>query len=180
MTLPVAPPFGMGKGGAPPFASPASGAAAGGYVATRTLNLPLPELVPIPSAQEFNPEGHVDSSGIQSNIALPNIDVNVPNGSIFVIRGVSLYINNMLDTTDVRWSVVVNGNPVPGWANLTLFPRIATFVGNNFDSMIRGSGQAKIQVIYTNADGGSYKIGAALTGWYWPLTADQQWKNGGV
>lgn len=179
MTLPIAPPFSMGKGGFPPFASPA-GTIGGGAVATRTLDLPLPELVPIPSAQEFSPEGHVDTAGIQSNITIPGITVNVPGGSIYVIRSLSLYINNMLDTTDVRWSIVVNGNPVPGWANMTLFPRIATFVGNNFDTMIRGAGVASISVIFTNADGGSYKVGAAIGGWFWPLTADQQWKNGGI
>lgn len=178
MTLPVSPPFGFGNGGSPPISSPS----AGGLFpspATRTIDFPLPEVLPIPDAREFNPEGDVDTGAIEANISIPGCSQIVPIGNLYVVRGISIYIDNMLTTTNVTFSLLANGVGVAGWTGLKMFPRVAPFVGNSFDAMIRGSGDVTLQMVYSNLDGGAYKVGASFSGWLWPVTSDQRWKQGG-
>lgn len=178
VTLPLGPVWGLGNGARPPVGAPSAAGPGGLPYASRSLELPLPEITPIPDAREFNPEGDVDTSIVQLNIDIPNCTQVVPVGNLYVIRGVSIYIDNMLTTTNVTFSLLANGVGVAGWTNLKMFPRAAPFVGNNFESMIRGQGEVTLKMVFSNIDGGSYKVGAALSGWLWPLTSDQRWKAG--
>lgn len=145
-----------------------------------SLQLPLPWLTPMPGAQQFNQEGDVASAAVQT-ATLPNLDINVPQGYRCRVSSVSTYIDNMLITTNVTWSVLVNSAPAPvaGFQNLRMFPRAAPFVGNTFDAFLLISGPADIVVQFTNGDGGTYQIGAALSGWIWNIALEAQWKNSG-
>lgn len=145
-----------------------------------SLQLPLPWLTPMPGAQQFNQEADVASAIVQT-ATLAGLDINVPQGYRCRVSSVSTYIDNMLITTNVTWSVLVNGAPAPvsGFQNLRMFPRSAPFVGNTFDAFLLISGPADITVQFTNGDGGTYQIGAALSGWIWNIALEAQWKNNG-
>jgi hypothetical protein len=86
----------------------------------------------------------------------------------------------MLATTDVRWYVQVDSQAVAGYAPVTIFPRVAAFVGNTFDAKIRITGPATVAVFFQNIDGGAYTVGAALGGWDWPQASDDRWKSYGM
>lgn len=148
-----------------------------GYV----LALPLPWLTPMPGAQQFNQEGDKTSVAPENNITITGISVDVPQGFRCRISSVSTYIDNMLTTTNVVWSVLVNSAPsgVAGFQILKMFPRLAPFVGNTFDSFLLIQGPATLTMVYSNIDGGNYIIGGALSGWIWNSALESQWKNNG-
>jgi hypothetical protein len=176
--MPIAPLWGIGgRRGGPPVSTPVNQDAP---TVGRTLFLPLPEDSPIPDAQEFNALGSVATAIVQSNIDIPLLPlIVVPASYKAVIRGVSIYINNMLATTNVTWTVRVNNNPIPGYSGLSIFPRVAPFVGNSFDAEYRFEGPATVTVSFSNIDGGAYTVGAAISGWFWPAASDLRWKFSG-
>jgi hypothetical protein len=172
--------FGDGAGNAAPLLDPTTGAPPPPVI--KALQLPLVETFPIPGAQEFNVEGDQASVAIENNTTIATLGpVVVPQGYRAVIRSVSIYIDNMLTTTNVVWSVLLQGpgTSVAGYQNLRMFPRVAPFVGNTFDSLIRITGPASVTVIFSNLDGGTYQIGAALSGHLWLYSAEDNWRNRG-
>ena len=172
------PPWGMGQGGTP-VVLPPSAAGPGGQpqVNSLTLQIPLPEVLPIPDAHEFNPAGSVGSNVVQAGVNITGVTVVVPDGMYAVIRSVGLTISNMLATTNVTWSLVVNGVAPQGYNAITIVPRVAPFVAASFDSMIRFNGPATVQMIFSNIDGGAYTIGGSFSGWFWPVASDARWKR---
>lgn len=146
----------------------------------------LPELYPIPDAQEFNPSGSASTAAVQTDIEIAltptifNGTNQIPKGAIGVIRGFSIYITNMLTTTTVSWTLRVNGAPAGGYGALTMFPRAQSFVGNSFDCFIRIPNGAVISVTYSNPDGGTYVVGASISGWYWPEVSGKRWLEEGA
>jgi hypothetical protein len=145
----------------------------------RALEIPLPEVFPIPDAKEFNVLGSIASPGAQANILITGTSFVIPTGNLFRISGLNLEIAPMLATTNVLWSLVMNGQAFPGYQNVSIFPRAAAFVSNAFDTFLRGRGEVTLSVIFTNIDGGVYTIGAAFSGWFWPETSDSRWKATG-
>lgn len=176
MTLPISPLWGIGNGGRPPASTPS---AAAFPQAAAVLQVPLPEISPIPDARQFNTEGHDGTAGAGTR-TLADCTVVVPVNNKFIINSFSVYVDNMLTTTEIHWAILVNGVPQQGWSDIKLFPRLAPFVGDNLDPFLRGEGEATITVQIRQVDGGGYIIGAAVGGWYWPKTSDQRWKAGDV
>lgn len=180
MTLPagatsISPPFGFGAGrGGAAVPSPIYGSRGEQQIA-RSLEIYLPDVLPIPEAQLFNVQGNVDSPGAETDVLIPNVTVQLPAGSIGVIRGLSIYVNDMLQTTDVQFTLRFDGNPVNGFSRLSMFPRLAPSVSNGFDTLIRVPMGVAITVTYTNVDGGVYKVGASFSGWSWPATSGDRW-----
>lgn len=174
------PPWGFGSGGQPVVIPPSSLGQGGTIPVTgSSLQLPLPEVLPIPSAKEFNPLGQKATVGAENNTVITGTVLDIPDSTFGVIRGVSLYITNMLTTTNVVWSLIVENATPQGFNQLTIFPRAAPFVSNGFDSMIRFNGPARIQVIFSNLDGGAYTVGASFSGWFWPTGSDAIWRRFG-
>lgn len=146
----------------------------------KALQVPLPEVYPIPSATEFNILAQKTTIAAEQNIDI-GLVLDFPANNIGIIRGVTFYISNMLATTAVTWTVNLNGAPAAGYNNISIFPRVSPFVSNGFDSFVRVPQATKIRVNYTNTDGGSYVVGAALSGWFWPQTLGDLWlKKGGA
>lgn len=183
MSHPVSPPWGMGGGGAPISSPPSFGmSAVGGPVNANGINLtiPLPEVLPIPAAHEFNIEGHVATAGVSAGpINIVNAAFRVPPNNLAVIRGVTFYITDMTTATNMVFSLLINGGAPAGYGGVTIFPRNAPFVANGFESMIRFNGDANIQGVFTNNDGGTYIVGVSFSGWYWPEASDVLWKSYG-
>jgi hypothetical protein len=146
---------------------------------TRALDIPLPEVFPIPDAKEFNVLGSIASGGAQNNILITGTSFDIPTSNIAIIRSVALYVAPMLATTNITWSLTVNGQPVPGYQGLSIFPRPAAQVTNSFDSFIRLQGPVTVAVIFSNLDGAAYQVGASFSGWFWPNTSDARWRAAG-
>ena len=171
------PVWGIGRGGAPPVGLPSMGNDP--VVASLQLDIPLPEVFPIPDAKEFNPLGSIAGIGVASNITITGTTFTVPDSTYGIIRGVSLYVNDMTPTTAITYTVVINQGSPQGFTALSMFPRTATSVSNSFDSFVRFEGPATIFVKYSQTDAGLNLIGASYSGWFWPKASDQRWRNYG-
>ena len=171
--------YGNGAGGGAAVRTPLDPPGSGPVI-TKAIQLYLPEIYPIPEAQNFNLVGSAASVAPETGTVLAGCTLQLPANNVGVIRGLALYIDNMLTTTNVTWSLVVQNGVPQGFGNLSMFPRNATFVGNNFDILVRVPVGANVQVIFSNIDGGSYTVGAAISGWFWPVTSGDRWLAGGV
>jgi hypothetical protein len=85
----------------------------------------------------------------------------------------------MLATTVVTYTLKINGAPVGGYSGLSIFPRVAPSISNSFDSFIRVPSGGKITASYTNTDGGTYVLGFAVSGWFWPEVSGTNWLKQG-
>lgn len=150
----------------------------------------LPEIHPIPSAQEFNPSAFRATAAVETQIFTltpdnrPSADdlagaITLPPGNIGIIRSVTISITDMLTTTDVSFTLFINGGPVGGYGGLKMTPRVSPYVSNSFDTFIRVPDRAKIQVGFSNIDGGTYVVGCAIGGWFWPIASGTQWLQTG-
>ena len=104
------------------------------------------------------------------------LSFQLPANSIGVIRSIDLYINATLTTTNVTWSLEVNGAAVPGYGQMTIFPRVAQSVSRGFDSLVFLPQGALITVTVTNVDGAAYQVGASYQGWH--VSANVIQRNG--
>ena len=179
--IPVSPIFGLGNG---------RGGGAGGIVyppdveqhlenVGRTLSIPLPEVFPIPDARVFNAECQQASAIAQTFVLGFTPAVEIPAGYYGIVTSFTIYVQNMLATTNVTFSLLSNGNPVQGFAPLTIFPGASPRAANTFDTPQRFTGDVTLTVSITNGEGGSYLLGAALSGWFWPIASDRRWKSAG-
>jgi hypothetical protein len=147
-----------------------------------------PEYYPIPDAQEFNPAGTVATVGVESGTQIPIAPqtgpdagaVTLPSGSVGIIRSLQISLTNMLTTTDVSFSLLINGGPAGGYGVLKMTPRVAPYVSNTFDTFIRVPNNAKVNIVFSNIDGGSYIIGGSIGGWYWPQSSGVSWSKFGI
>lgn len=146
----------------------------------RTLELPLPDVYPLPDAVQFNVSGAKTSVGAESNVPIPGAVIVIPDNMLCRLALLNIDLDNMLTTTVVSFSVLANMNPIAGFSALTPFARVAPSIGQEFDMFVRLSGPLTIQVVYTNSDGGTYPVGASLSGWYWPVASDVRWKARGA
>lgn len=148
---------GPGAGFAPPPPAPA-------------LQVPPWFLVKPPEAADFTACGRV--AGLTSaagQTVLTGSTVQIPANNVPVIRSLTLEVNNLLSTSDIDWRLRVNGNPVEGWAPLTVFPRSAATItvayGPEETFIILPEG-ALIDVTAQVHDAGTYDVGAHLHGWF--------------
>lgn len=177
-SLPVGPPWGIGKGGHPPVGVPSSGEDP--IMAGLNLQIPLPQVFPIPDAKEFNVEGHIAGTGITAApIAITNATFTIPDSTFGRLSGVTLYVNDMTPTTAISWTVFINQGSPSGFTAMTMFPRAATSVSNSFDAFVLFEGPAIVKVVYSQTDAGLNLIGAAFSGWFWPKASDRRWKATG-
>jgi hypothetical protein len=168
-----------------PYAPPRGG----GAVLPKHVPIYMPEVYPIPDATEFNPQGSQATAAVETgqiNLTpatgvenVPTGIIQLPRNNVGIIRGFSISITNMLTTTDLSWSLLINGAPAGGYGTLKLFPRASSFVGNSFDCFIRVPTGAQISVVYRNTDGGTYVIGASVSGWYWSEASGNRWLQQG-
>lgn len=184
--VPVSPLWGLGKGGVTPVAGSVGSIPYPPDVAQhienigRQLSVPLPEVYPIPDAHVFNAEGQVASPGAQQNINIPLLPlVQIPTGNLGVMTSFSIYVQNMLATTNITWTLLANGVAVQGYTGITIFPGVSPRAANTFDIPVRFTGEQNLTIVFTNTDGGAYLIGAAISGWFWPTSSDRRWKSAG-
>jgi hypothetical protein len=179
--IPISEPWGIGSGagsvGGGVVMPPNIAAARGGGSIPRSLEIPLPEVYPIPDAKEFNILGSFASGAASANTLITGSAFDIPSGSLAIIRGFTAYIAPMSLATNVTWSLVWNGQALAGYQNITIFPRPAAFASDAFDAFLRVRGPGTLSVIFSNIDGAIYQIGASYSGWFWPEAS--AWKAAG-
>lgn len=141
----------------------------------KVLNIPLPWLEPFPDAQFFNVSANKSTSVGETGISITGSKSQIGQGVIGVLRSFTVNINDMTPATNVVFTLMVNGGPVPGFGQISMFPRNAASVSNSFDCMIILPVSATIEVFYNNADGGSYLVGASYGGWQYPEASARRW-----
>ena len=96
----------------------------------------------------------------------------VPDGALWVVRGVTIFVQSPDPTFNASWFLVFN-NVTQGSAFQT-FGRTATSVEVPFPLSQIGQGPGTLQInIVNNSGAGPWTVGAAFTGWTTPkVTVD--------
>lgn len=163
---------GAGPGGLPPgFGAPVPPRT------QRQLQIRLPEDSPIPSAISFSPSVTFASAG--AGTTGPLVVTQLPGNSIGVVQVIEVDILNLLQTSAISWSFLVNGAPAPGFNNITIFPGSVPRVSKVLDELtLRVPQGATLSMTFTNTDGAAYPVvGMSYYGWFWSLAADRWWKG---
>lgn len=138
----------------------------------RVLTLRDPYDAPIPTAQSFVLNcGAIATAAVET---LQPVALRLPlsSGEVARIDSVTIYITSLLDTTDVKFKLLAGGRPL--LEPLSFFPRAATAAGDNYGVYLRvGTGQS-ISMDIQNVDGGSYTVGAIITGWKFAQLAGER------
>ncbi len=141
----------------------------------KVLDIPLPWLEPIPDAQFFNVMGSEDSVGASTGNFITGADFTLGKGNVGVLRSFTVYVNDMVATTDIQFTLMVNGGPAPGFGTIKMFPRVAASVANTFECMIILPAECKLDAYFTQVDAGAYKVGVAYSGWQYPESSGRRW-----
>ncbi len=144
------------------------------------ITLFLPEERPIPSAQIFeNVLGQANTNIVQAGVAIPGASVLIPQGCVARLSSVNLYVDNLLQTSSIKFSILFDAAPLAGLSNIPIFPGVVARAVENFDVFVRIPRSGTLSVVFTNTDGGTYLVGAALGGWYWSEASGKQYMQQG-
>lgn len=140
-----------------------------------SLQVPLPEISPHPSAQYVLRTGQIAAaSAVTTPAEIPGAEIQLPAGQVAVIRAFSVAVNSFAATSDITFSLLVDGNPYQG-IQYRPFPRNAPSIEVSFEPaliVIRIPEGARISWRATVADGGTYQLGMTWQGWTYPLEVD--------
>lgn len=96
-----------------------------------------------------------------------------------VVASVNIFVDAPTNLIDVDWMLRFNQQPVPGWSQLTTFPRAANSISIEFGGPVQVDPNTLIDVLVTNNNAqGPWTVGVEVTGWSWPLV-QSQWTFGG-
>lgn len=133
---------------------------------------PFPEQVPPPSATYFAAQGFLlNVTAASGQVELGRFQV--ADNSVAVIRNVLISAAAWTLTSIVRWAILLDGVPAPGWAFARLPGAPAAAIVREFSPelvTIRvGAGQL-IQIVaqVDVADLGSYQLEGEARGWTYP------------
>ena len=116
------------------------------------------------------PLGIVLVPGITASFTGNGLSFQVPPLNIAVVRDVSIFVNAMVITTDIRWRLTQDGSIIPGW-ELSISPRAAGSVEISFipqSTLVRIREGALIELAIEVVDAGTYQAGGQFHGWVWP------------
>ena len=145
----------------PPLAPPPAAAQL-----VRVVQVPAPDVVPPAGSVSVNTLVQANTVGAGDVQALATFQV--PDNSVLIVPGVTFYIDDMVQATNILFSCFENGAPVPGYNNVQIFPGVVARASQGFDVTIRIHEAALFTVTATNVDGGAHLIGAAFQGWHMP------------
>lgn len=160
------------------IAEPTSGVAPGGSAPIEGLEpaglvtLPAELYPPAASTGMFLTDSE-PTIGVNQVVLFPGMAFAPPSGMVAVIDSLSILVDGIVITTNVQFSIAVNGALVPGFSQLALLPRTgATFAGLTLGPFLRIpiplGGKLTAQAV--NVDGGAYNLGMQARGWFWPAS----------
>lgn len=127
----------------------------------------------------YKPPTGIDVNKLDANVFLApgvfdftTLGLTLSQSQIGIIRGIDLYVNDMTETTDVTFTLAINGAAIPGYGQLTPFPRTAASVSQSFDTFIFLPSGSIVTVQAENFDGGAYAVGFGYQGWIVPSNID--------
>lgn len=139
-----------------------------------------PDVVMPPEATYIYAQGSANvGPGPASWTPPAGIITQIPSGSIGVLKLVAFQVLNMLATTDIDYSLRVNGGAVPGIGALTMIGRPAAYVEQESDNLtVRAPENALVDALVTVNDGGTYTVGFRYEGWYYPRAVAERYLAG--
>ena len=137
---------------------------------------PVPPEQPVRFPDHYSPPEDATTFTFTSFFDSLGNDTNAPAGLVFtlppdsvgIVRDFSRYVNDMVAGDNIVWQFRINGNPVPQWNNVTMFPRVVAFGASGDDPYIFVPAGATLDVNIINNTATAHKIGAGYYGWYWP------------
>lgn len=154
------------------FAPPSLGDAGQNAPVPKTLQIYPWWLYKPPTGQDINLLAQNAFPLGGGTVQLTSLSLSLDQGTMGVIRGIDVYVNDMTPSTDVTFTLTFNGNPVPGYGNLKPFPRTAASVTQSFDVILYIPAGTTINVSVTDTDGAAYLVGYGYQGWTVPTNID--------
>lgn len=137
------------------------------------LFLYLPDFYPIPTATEFQVGGSATTSGANTITQIPGSVLQLPPGYIGVVHTFNISVlTTMTTATNQTWTIRIN--QAPAYTRF-MAGRAAQNLERGFDTALRIPKGAQIDIIETNIDGGTYTVGADVTGWYMSVADVTRW-----
>lgn len=141
---------------------------------------PIPKTADIPPFWQFKPTFGIDfyynttgtlAAGAGSTLVLTgNPIIRLTPDYEGVVASVQIFVDAPTTLIDVDWMLRFNSSPVPGWSNLTTFPRAANSISIEFGGPVQVPSNTLIDVLVTNnAASGPWTVGVEVTGWSWPI-----------
>lgn len=160
-----------------PAGSPAGGQERPVIVA---LQYYMPEVFPIPGAQEFDLFAIVTLPAVPGSTTTPAaLQFTVPQSCIGIVRVVNAGLDDMTNATRVAFQMRLDGGRVLGPAgNFQIFPGVAARATASADVWVRLPQGVTVSVAIVNTDGAAYQVGYGYNGWWWPQALDEAWKRG--
>jgi len=129
-----------------------------------------PFLFPPPFSIPINVGANVAITGVGGRFDA-GVTFEIPDSNYGVISSIDLLLDSILITSNVLWTIFVNGMPVPGFAPLTILGRNgAASVSKSWPGPLRIviplGGQVSVQIV--DVDGAPYTAGTQLYGWQLP------------
>ena len=93
----------------------------------------------------------------------------LPTSSVGVIRSFNLNVNNLLATSDIVFTLLINGAPLAG-QQFRIFPRAAASVSEAFspeETVIEVPEGARMSWRVAVGDAVAYQLGVSYRGWYY-------------
>ena len=128
-----------------------------------------PSFAPPPGSLDFQRTGRSTVNGPTTTVILGNTTFTLPRGSAGYIRSITFDVNAISVTTDITFTLLFNQAPVPGWQNLSLFPRAASSASLAYgpeETFIWVPDGQTVSIEATVTDAASYLIGGQYHGWH--------------
>jgi len=105
-------------------------------------------------------------------VELANSVIQLDQNTMAIIKGIDLYVNSLTTTTDITFQFLINGNPVPGYGSMPVFPRTVAAASQSFDTNLFIPAGSRISIAVVKNDSGSNLVGAGYQGWKVPTNID--------
>lgn len=159
---------------------PAGGSYGGGSMVAPNYVVGPPTVERPPQASDFFSTSVLAGlTNANTPVAFPDT-VQIPPNNVAVIRSVSILANNLLITSDIRWTLFYNGVSVPGWNALSIAPRAAGSIEVSFtpeETFVPVPEGAVISWGVTVVDAGTYQVSVTTHGWFYPSTIQALARN---
>jgi hypothetical protein len=141
-----------------------------------------PSLFPPAGSQAFNVAANQAIVGAGAFFRPAALTFDIPQNCYGVINSIDLLLDSIAINTQVLWTLLINGSPVPGFNPITILGRNgAASVSKSWPGPLRiliplGG---VVQWLIQDVDGGLYTAGTAVYGWFWPQVRDDEGHDAG-
>lgn len=135
-----------------------------------------PWVYKLPSSKDFNVNQYASVLAAGNGSQVTPVSVQIPETNVGYIQIFGIYVLTPTASTNISFSLHINGSPVEGWDNIIPPPGVANFVVQNFaDLQVRIPDGAKIEVVVSNTDAnGPWTVGAKVSGWFHSQIEEQR------